>query len=208
MINTFTQTARSNRCSFYGNVTVGKDITVKELQNAYHAVVLVSLLVCDFKKEEKDWGFYEKIIGRSDQTFIIPLTGFSYSLFVELHIPLPPNRKLAIARIMFPLSFRRLSPWRPHMAFWWRGPLKIQMTPLGIALSFSHSNYWCLDTHTHTYMQSVVMVISCSLPVAVSSCRILFCKLLKQTERLIKSKETPRGSPAELEKNFWEVKEP
>ncbi|KAJ6660379.1 hypothetical protein lerEdw1_017802 [Lerista edwardsae] len=40
VINTFTQTARSDRCSYYGNVTVGKDVTVKELQKAYHAVVL------------------------------------------------------------------------------------------------------------------------------------------------------------------------
>ncbi|XP_030915786.1 NADPH:adrenodoxin oxidoreductase, mitochondrial [Geospiza fortis] len=38
--NTFTQTARSGRCGFYGNVTVGRDVTVPELQRAYHAVVL------------------------------------------------------------------------------------------------------------------------------------------------------------------------
>ncbi|XP_058026704.1 NADPH:adrenodoxin oxidoreductase, mitochondrial [Ahaetulla prasina] len=40
VINTFTQTAHSDRCSFSGNVTVGKDVTVEELQKAYHAVVL------------------------------------------------------------------------------------------------------------------------------------------------------------------------
>ncbi|KAM6473341.1 NADPH:adrenodoxin oxidoreductase, mitochondrial isoform 1-T1 [Liasis olivaceus] len=40
VINTFTQTARSDRCSFSGNVTVGRDVTVEELQKAYHAVVL------------------------------------------------------------------------------------------------------------------------------------------------------------------------
>ncbi|XP_066470525.1 NADPH:adrenodoxin oxidoreductase, mitochondrial isoform X2 [Tiliqua scincoides] len=40
VINTFTQTAHSDRCSYYGNVTVGKDVTVEELQKAYHAVVL------------------------------------------------------------------------------------------------------------------------------------------------------------------------
>ncbi|NXM72433.1 ADRO protein, partial [Serilophus lunatus] len=40
VINTFTQTARSERCSYYGNVTVGRDVTVPELQRAYHAVVL------------------------------------------------------------------------------------------------------------------------------------------------------------------------
>lgn len=42
MINTFTHTARSDRCAYYGNVTVGRDVTVGELQQAYHAVVLVS----------------------------------------------------------------------------------------------------------------------------------------------------------------------
>ncbi|XP_042720938.1 NADPH:adrenodoxin oxidoreductase, mitochondrial [Lagopus leucura] len=40
VINTFTQTARSERCAYYGNVTVGRDVTVGELQQAYHAVVL------------------------------------------------------------------------------------------------------------------------------------------------------------------------
>lgn len=42
VINTFTQTARSDRCAFYGNVEVGRDVTVQELRDAYHAVVLVS----------------------------------------------------------------------------------------------------------------------------------------------------------------------
>ncbi|XP_066442426.1 NADPH:adrenodoxin oxidoreductase, mitochondrial isoform X2 [Eleutherodactylus coqui] len=40
VINTFTQTARSERCNFLGNVTVGRDVTVEELQRAYHAIVL------------------------------------------------------------------------------------------------------------------------------------------------------------------------
>ncbi|XP_067345121.1 NADPH:adrenodoxin oxidoreductase, mitochondrial isoform X2 [Channa argus] len=42
VINTFTQTAKHSRCSFYGNVNVGKDISVEELRQAYHAVVLLS----------------------------------------------------------------------------------------------------------------------------------------------------------------------
>ncbi|XP_042309383.1 NADPH:adrenodoxin oxidoreductase, mitochondrial isoform X2 [Sceloporus undulatus] len=41
VINAFTQTAHSDRCTYSGNVTVGKDITIKELQKAYHAVVLL-----------------------------------------------------------------------------------------------------------------------------------------------------------------------
>ncbi|XP_063281500.1 NADPH:adrenodoxin oxidoreductase, mitochondrial [Pelobates fuscus] len=40
VINTFTQTAQSERCGFFGNVTIGKDVTMEELQAAYHAVVL------------------------------------------------------------------------------------------------------------------------------------------------------------------------
>nr|KAF6286771.1 ferredoxin reductase [Pipistrellus kuhlii] len=38
--HTFTQTARSDRCAFHGNVVVGRDVTVPELREAYHAVVL------------------------------------------------------------------------------------------------------------------------------------------------------------------------
>lgn len=40
VINTFTQTAKQSRCSFYGNVSVGRDISMEELRQAYHAVVL------------------------------------------------------------------------------------------------------------------------------------------------------------------------
>uniref|UniRef100_A0A671LB21 Ferredoxin reductase n=1 Tax=Sinocyclocheilus anshuiensis TaxID=1608454 RepID=A0A671LB21_9TELE len=37
VINTFTQTAQHERCSFHGNVNVGKDVTTDELQQAYHS---------------------------------------------------------------------------------------------------------------------------------------------------------------------------
>ncbi|XP_031700110.1 NADPH:adrenodoxin oxidoreductase, mitochondrial-like isoform X1 [Anarrhichthys ocellatus] len=40
VINTFTQTARQSRCHFYGNVSVGTDVSVEELRHAYHAVIL------------------------------------------------------------------------------------------------------------------------------------------------------------------------
>ncbi|XP_041829251.1 NADPH:adrenodoxin oxidoreductase, mitochondrial [Melanotaenia boesemani] len=40
VINTFTQTAKHSRCSFYGNVNVGTDVSVSELQEAYHAIIL------------------------------------------------------------------------------------------------------------------------------------------------------------------------
>ena len=42
MINSFTQTAHDERCNFFGNIIVGKDISLKEIRDAYSAVVLVS----------------------------------------------------------------------------------------------------------------------------------------------------------------------
>ena len=41
-INQFTATALSDRCSFFGNVNIGKDLKITELLQAYDAVVLVS----------------------------------------------------------------------------------------------------------------------------------------------------------------------
>uniref|UniRef100_A0A8W8LU04 NADPH:adrenodoxin oxidoreductase, mitochondrial n=1 Tax=Magallana gigas TaxID=29159 RepID=A0A8W8LU04_MAGGI len=40
VIHTFTNTARNKRCTFLGNVDVGKDVSIEELQGAYTAVVL------------------------------------------------------------------------------------------------------------------------------------------------------------------------
>jgi NADPH-dependent glutamate synthase beta subunit-like oxidoreductase len=41
VINTFTKTAKSPQLRFVGNVTLGRDVSLKELRDAYHAVVLV-----------------------------------------------------------------------------------------------------------------------------------------------------------------------
>jgi hypothetical protein len=41
VINTFTKTAKSPQLRFVGNVTMGRDLSLKELRDAYHAVVLV-----------------------------------------------------------------------------------------------------------------------------------------------------------------------
>ncbi|KAI2658250.1 NADPH:adrenodoxin oxidoreductase, mitochondrial [Labeo rohita] len=46
VINTFTQTAHHERCNFHGNVNVGKDVTIDELRQAYHAVVLGCAEAC------------------------------------------------------------------------------------------------------------------------------------------------------------------
>ncbi|KAG1701372.1 NADPH:adrenodoxin oxidoreductase, mitochondrial [Nymphon striatum] len=40
VIHAFETTANNNRCAFLGNVNVGKDISMQELQKNYHAVVL------------------------------------------------------------------------------------------------------------------------------------------------------------------------
>ncbi|KAG2460858.1 ADRO protein, partial [Polypterus senegalus] len=42
VINTFTQTAHLERCEFFGNVTIGSDITMEELKMAYHAVIMLN----------------------------------------------------------------------------------------------------------------------------------------------------------------------
>ncbi|EQB77284.1 NADPH:adrenodoxin oxidoreductase, mitochondrial [Camelus ferus] len=80
VINTFTQTARSDRCAFHGNVVVGTDVTVPELREAYHAVVL-------------SYG------AEDNQALEIPgeeLPGvFSARAFVGWYNGLPENRELA-----------------------------------------------------------------------------------------------------------------
>ncbi|KAK7004906.1 hypothetical protein BgiMline_006451 [Biomphalaria glabrata] len=40
VINSFTQTALNERCHFFGNIEVGKDISLKSLRDSYTAVVL------------------------------------------------------------------------------------------------------------------------------------------------------------------------
>jgi adrenodoxin-NADP+ reductase len=48
VINTFTKTALNPRVRFIGNVSLGQDISLPELQKLYHAVVLVSLLMFNY----------------------------------------------------------------------------------------------------------------------------------------------------------------
>lgn len=42
VINQFTTLATAGRCHFIGGVSIGKDVQVKELLDAYSAVVLVN----------------------------------------------------------------------------------------------------------------------------------------------------------------------
>lgn len=44
VINTFTKTAKNPRVNFYGNISLGADVSLSELKNAYHVVLLVSLV--------------------------------------------------------------------------------------------------------------------------------------------------------------------
>ena len=46
VINTFTKTAGSPQFRFLGNVTLGKDVSLQELRDAYHAVLLVGVNTC------------------------------------------------------------------------------------------------------------------------------------------------------------------
>jgi NADPH-dependent glutamate synthase beta subunit-like oxidoreductase len=41
VINTFTKTAKSPKLRFVGNVKLGQDLSLQELRDAYHVVVLV-----------------------------------------------------------------------------------------------------------------------------------------------------------------------
>jgi len=78
-INQFTTTAQSNRCSFIGNVNIGKDVKITELLQAYDAVVLC-------------YG------AEDDRTFGIPGEGlqgvYSARAFVEWYNGLPFNSQL------------------------------------------------------------------------------------------------------------------
>lgn len=46
VIHTFTKTAQNPRVNFFGNVKLGKDISMKQLLYSYHAVVLVRKVFC------------------------------------------------------------------------------------------------------------------------------------------------------------------
>lgn len=41
VINTFHKTAKNSRVQFLGNINVGRDVSVKELKENYHAIILV-----------------------------------------------------------------------------------------------------------------------------------------------------------------------
>ncbi|XP_078081453.1 NADPH:adrenodoxin oxidoreductase, mitochondrial isoform X2 [Mustelus asterias] len=79
VINAFTQTAHHDRCSFYGNVTIGKDISIEELKQAYHALILT-------------YG------AEANRTLGIPgenlLGVYSAKMFVGWYNGLPENRNL------------------------------------------------------------------------------------------------------------------
>lgn len=42
VISTFTKTAQNPQVNFHGNLCLGRDFTLKDLQDSYHAVLLVS----------------------------------------------------------------------------------------------------------------------------------------------------------------------
>lgn len=42
VINTFTKTAEHPRVRYLGNLSLGKEFTLRELRDSYHAIILVS----------------------------------------------------------------------------------------------------------------------------------------------------------------------
>lgn len=66
VINTFHKTATNPRVQFLGNVNVGKDVTVKQLQENYHAVLLVLINSCEIST---------KFINLSDEKKYINVKG-------------------------------------------------------------------------------------------------------------------------------------
>lgn len=46
--HTFTKIAESPNVHFYGNVNLGKDVSLKELKEAYHIVLLVRRYLCEY----------------------------------------------------------------------------------------------------------------------------------------------------------------
>lgn len=55
VINTFSKVAENPRVRFIGNLSLGKDVSLHELRNAYNAVVLVS---CKFQLEKASSFFF------------------------------------------------------------------------------------------------------------------------------------------------------
>lgn len=45
VINTFTKTAENPKIEYFGNVNLGQNITLQQLREAYHVVVLVGILI-------------------------------------------------------------------------------------------------------------------------------------------------------------------
>lgn len=45
VINTFTKVAENERVRFIGNLSLGKDVSLQQLREAYNAVVLVSTAI-------------------------------------------------------------------------------------------------------------------------------------------------------------------
>lgn len=43
VINTFHKTAQNPNVKFFGNINVGKDFSIRQLREAYHAVILVHI---------------------------------------------------------------------------------------------------------------------------------------------------------------------
>ncbi|XP_069690145.1 NADPH:adrenodoxin oxidoreductase, mitochondrial [Periplaneta americana] len=104
VINTFTKTASSPNLRFVGNVSLGQDVTLQELKNAYHAVLLAY-----GADEDREFGLEGESLGNvlSARRFVGWYNGlprdknFSVNLDVEEVVILGQgNVALDVARIL------------------------------------------------------------------------------------------------------------
>lgn len=106
---TFGQTARSERCKYYGNVAVGRDVTVAELRQAYHAVVLV-------RGGARLWGLVPYAMGKASRAALgDPLTGQHLPGLVQPGLDLSPAVASACNALCRPEEVRfgsGLGTWR------------------------------------------------------------------------------------------------
>lgn len=104
VVNTFTKTAKNPRVNFYGNITLGKDVYLKELRNAYHAVLLASFAVIYFYPIISSWVYlmcnFQTYGAEEDRKLGIPGEDFKNVIsareFVGWYNGVPDNKDLEV----------------------------------------------------------------------------------------------------------------
>lgn len=76
MINTFTDVAKNTRFSFLGNVCIGRDIRLRELQEAYSVIIWV----CFYFHSMINFLFYKAYGTAVDRRLDIPGEVYSFKI--------------------------------------------------------------------------------------------------------------------------------